>query len=242
MHCISCGSQLSEGAAHCPTCGVGTPYNISRAGASPYDYTVASSSSGAPQPKPATDYGSPPYGVPPQNPYGPLDPYDVSPKPPPPSSIRASSRPWVSIVIGVLGLLAVIASGVVSHTVTASQMTQSQSHILRIPVLHASYTGYSFNQANNAQYSLVITSLVENNTTGDFTATGDLEGCTGNISGVVTTANEIRFEVIEQPSCQGHTFEYGGSIHDGTLSGTYRTPNNLSGTSSAPNYGRWLAS
>jgi hypothetical protein len=239
MHCISCGSQLSEGAAHCPTCGVVTPYNISHAGASPYDYTVASSSSGAPQPKPATDYGSPPYGVPPQNPYGPLDPYDVSPKPPPPSSIRASSRPWVSIIIGVLGLLAVIASGVVSHTVTASQMTQSQSQILRIPALHASYTGYSFNAANNARYSLVITSLVENNATGDFTATGDLEGCTGSISGVVTTANEIRFEVIEQPSCQEHTFEYVGLIHDGTLSGTYTAPNF---PVYSANYVRWFAS
>ncbi len=90
MHCISCGTSLPMGAAHCPTCGVVTPYNISSSGASPYDYTVASSFSGVPQPKPATDYGSPPYGVPPQNPYDLLNPYQVPP--PPPYSASSQNR------------------------------------------------------------------------------------------------------------------------------------------------------
>ena len=89
MQCGSCGTQLANGMAYCPTCGELTPYQISNSGGSPYDLTAASSSYNAPvqtPPPPPTDYHSLPYGVPPQNPYEPLNPYAVplqAPSPPP---------------------------------------------------------------------------------------------------------------------------------------------------------------
>jgi hypothetical protein len=79
MQCNSCRSQLPVGVAYCPTCGAVTLYNLSDSEVSPYDLTAVASSAGAPQqaPSPSMVYGSPPYGVPRQNPYTPVNPYEV---------------------------------------------------------------------------------------------------------------------------------------------------------------------
>jgi hypothetical protein len=110
MECRSCGIVLPVGAAYCPTCGAMTPYNVSTSGISPYDLTAASSPSGASTQAPPTDYGSPPYGVPPQNPYEPLNPYAVplqAPLPPPTSTRR---RIKIGLISGVVVLVLIIAS------------------------------------------------------------------------------------------------------------------------------------
>ncbi len=108
MRCSSCGTQLPEEAAFCPTCGAFTPYRASEPGASPYDLTVASASSGASQPKPATDYSSPPYGAPPQNPYEPLNPYEAPLRPPPPPPPQRHVK--LGLLIGGVVLVLIVAS------------------------------------------------------------------------------------------------------------------------------------
>ena len=112
MQCRSCGTQLAEGAAYCPTCGAVTPYNVAASGIAPYDPTVASSPSGAPlqAPPPATNYSSPPYGMPPQNPYEPLNPYAVPLQaPPPPSPQRPGNR--IGIIVSVVLLVLLLIGG-----------------------------------------------------------------------------------------------------------------------------------
>ena len=87
MRCRSCGTELPMGAAFCPTCGVVTLYNVSDAEGSENDPTVASAfPAGALPYKPVTDYGSPSYGVPLQNPYE-----QLIPPPPPMRGLRARS-------------------------------------------------------------------------------------------------------------------------------------------------------
>jgi len=111
MQCNSCGTQLPEGVAFCPACGALTPYRVSESGVAPYDLTAVSSPSGAPQQAPpATDYGSPPYGVPPQNPYEPLNPYAVPLQaPPPPPTQRPGNR--IGIIVGVVLLVLLLIGG-----------------------------------------------------------------------------------------------------------------------------------
>jgi hypothetical protein len=137
MQCRSCGTQLPEKAAYCPTCGALTPYAISESGASPYDLTMASASSGAPPHTPATDYGSPPYGVPPQNSYEPLNPYEPPLRPPPPPPPK---NKWVlgwlvfvvlgGVIVGYVGFRGLVSShgnqpaNVPSVTATTTQTPQ----------------------------------------------------------------------------------------------------------------------
>lgn len=72
MNCTSCGANLTPGVAICPLCGTPAPYNANPAGSSPqYDPTVAAPPYGGTPPPPSTAYGTPSYGVPPPNPYGP---------------------------------------------------------------------------------------------------------------------------------------------------------------------------
>ncbi len=113
MQCNSCGTQLPEEVAFCPACGALTPYEVSESGVAPYDPTAVPYPSGAPQQAPpATDYGSPPYGVPPQNPYEPLNPYAVPLQvPPPPPTQHPGKR--IGIIVGaVLIVLLLIGGGV----------------------------------------------------------------------------------------------------------------------------------
>ena len=111
MQCGSCGTQLPEGVAFCPACGALTPYRVSESGVAPYDLTAVSSPTGAPlQAPPATDYGSSPYGGPPQNPYEPLNPYAVPLQaPPPPSPRRPGNR--IGIIVGVVLLVLLLIGG-----------------------------------------------------------------------------------------------------------------------------------
>ena len=114
MQCSSCGTQLPVGVAYCTTCGVATPYNVSDSRVSPYDPTLVSSPPSAPQYKPATDYGSPPYGVPPQNPYEPLNSYAVPPQAPPPPPSRRPSVGLIALIVGLI-LLLIAGSGVIYY-------------------------------------------------------------------------------------------------------------------------------
>ena len=109
--CSKCGSSLAADVRFCPQCGTSTSSYYSNSGASPYDLTAASSSSGAPlqAPPTATDYGSPPYGMPPQNPYEPLTPYEAPLQAPPPPSPRRPVK--MGLLIGVVVLVLVLVSG-----------------------------------------------------------------------------------------------------------------------------------
>ncbi len=104
MQCNSCGSQLPVDGGYCPACGAVTPYNISASGVSPYDPTAASS--------PPTDYGYPPYGMPQQNPYEPLNPYTAPPQPPSPPPSRRHLKISLLLGVGVLVLLLASVGGV----------------------------------------------------------------------------------------------------------------------------------
>ena len=109
--CRKCGSSLAADVRFCPQCGTSTSSYYSNSGASPDDLTAASSSSGAPRQAPptSTDYGSPPYGMPQQNPYEPRNPYEAPLQaPPPPSPRRPVKR---GLLIGVVVLVLVLLSG-----------------------------------------------------------------------------------------------------------------------------------
>ncbi len=84
MQCSLCGTQLPMGVAHCSTCGAVTPYDVSHSAISPYEPTTVSSS-GVPSqtPPPLIQNVPPPYEVPQQNPYGPLNPYATPLRAPP---------------------------------------------------------------------------------------------------------------------------------------------------------------
>ena len=104
MNCSACGTQLPEGAAHCPRCGAATPYYYSPTEAAPDDPTVVSSPETVAQPPPPPSvYGSPPY----QNPY---EPYHVAPlAPPPPSPQRPGKR--IGLIVGVVLLVLLLIGG-----------------------------------------------------------------------------------------------------------------------------------
>src|SRR6185437_16391838 len=125
MQCRSCGTQLPMEGAYCPTCGAVTPYQVSLSGIPSNDPTVASSLSDAPQHKPATDYGSLPYGVLPPNPYEPLNPYEVPLPPPPPPPMRRRG-----LTAGMTVLLIVLALLIIGGSTTIYSRIALQSHQL----------------------------------------------------------------------------------------------------------------
>ena len=125
MECSSCKIQLPVGVAYCPNCGAVTPYKIYESGIAPSDLTVASSSYGAPlqAPPPPTQYGSPPFGVPQQNPYEPLNPYAVpSQAPSPPQPHRQGWRRLLIVLGSVCGVI-LTAFGVICFFVSYQEAT-----------------------------------------------------------------------------------------------------------------------
>jgi hypothetical protein len=95
MKCLSCGSQLPEGARACPFCGVFAPdpgtdpdsLNLPTISSSKIDPTVSASSSTPPPP--STGYGADPYHVP----SPPYDPYKVQAGTPPYGSTTGYAPP-----------------------------------------------------------------------------------------------------------------------------------------------------
>lgn len=130
MQCRSCGIELPGGAAHCPACGVATPYKVSDPGVSSDDLTVASSPSDAllyAPPPPASEYGLPFSRVPQLNPYEPLDPYGVPGPPPPPIHLRGLSTGMTALLI-VLALLVIGGSTILySRGVLQSHQLHAQA-------------------------------------------------------------------------------------------------------------------
>jgi hypothetical protein len=103
MNCRACGTDLPEGATHCPWCGAATSYSSSTTEAAPDDPTVASSPETAAPPPPPNVSGSPPY----QNPY---EPNQVAPlAPPPPSPQRRGKR--IDLIVGVVLLVLLLIGG-----------------------------------------------------------------------------------------------------------------------------------
>ncbi|HEY0755195.1 MAG TPA: zinc ribbon domain-containing protein [Ktedonobacteraceae bacterium] len=91
MQCSTCGTQLPQGAAYCPTCGSTTPYQLSSSEISPSDATMISSST-----------QSAPYSYPLPNPY---DTPPFVPPPPPPPRQRRFSGFNIALLIVILLLL-----------------------------------------------------------------------------------------------------------------------------------------
>jgi len=111
--------------AYCPNCGAVTTYNVSRSGTAPYDLTAASSPSSAPPqaPPPPTHYGSPPYGVPQQNPYEPLNSYVAPLQAPPPPQPRHQAWRRPLIVLGAVSGVVLTAFGVIGFFVSYQEAT-----------------------------------------------------------------------------------------------------------------------
>lgn len=106
--CSKCGSALAADMRFCPQCGTLTFSHSSNSGASLYEPTSLTAPSKTPAQIPSTDYGSNPYGVPLQNPYEPLNPYETPLSPPPPLPSR---RPKFGLLIGLVALILVLVSG-----------------------------------------------------------------------------------------------------------------------------------
>lgn len=109
MYCTSCGNQVPEKVAYCPTCGAITSYSVSESGVTPYDYTsISPSSDASPKtpPPPPTNYGSPPYEISQQNLYTPPNPYYVPTQLPPPP--QPQPQPQRHIKIGLIIGLAIL--------------------------------------------------------------------------------------------------------------------------------------
>jgi hypothetical protein len=103
MNCRACGTQLPEGATHCPWCGAATSYYSATSAAAPDDPTVASPPDTAAPPPPPNVPGSSPY----QPPY---EPYQVaSLAPPPPSPQRRGKR--IRLLVGVVLLVLLLIGG-----------------------------------------------------------------------------------------------------------------------------------
>lgn len=146
MQCSSCGTQHPMGAAYCPTCGARTSYNVSNSGISPYDPTAASSSPGAPQHKPATEYGSPPHGAPQQKPYGPSDSYGGPLQAPPPPA-PARTRLIIGILIGIIIVLLVL-NGIIGALAFSQRLGVTQANATPTGQAQANTTATAQAQAN----------------------------------------------------------------------------------------------
>jgi hypothetical protein len=110
--CSKCGSSLAADVLFCPQCGTPTSSYYSESGASPYEPTTLK----PPSQIPSTDYGSPLYGAPSQNPYEPLNPYEA----PPPPRQRLGLRVVLTVVIAAFVILvSAIGLDVVSHNQAA---------------------------------------------------------------------------------------------------------------------------
>lgn len=149
--CSKCGSSLAADVLFCPQCGTPTSSSYSNSGVSPYDPTAASFHSSAPQHKPATNYGSPPYGVPPQNPYEPLNLYQAPLRPPPPPLQRRGNRTW--LIVGTVVLVCVIVVGGVVALLRSGAQGSSSPHSPTIAPTQATAT---------AQAHIMATATAEN--------------------------------------------------------------------------------
>jgi hypothetical protein len=109
MHCSSCGTQLPLGVAYCPGCGAVTPYRVSESDVAPDDPTSASFPPDTPYQRSPTDHGTPLYEVSQQNPYDPLNPYEVPPPPPPPRR-RVKFSIFIGVFSGVVAAIIILAS------------------------------------------------------------------------------------------------------------------------------------
>lgn len=117
MECSVCGTQLPEGAAHCPGCGSVTPTQVSSSGVSPSDATSVFTY----------------YGEPAQHDYPSLDPYatPLQTPPPPPPPPQTPPRRRLSpgkVVLPIALVLLIAATGLVLYIRTAPLAGQPQPH------------------------------------------------------------------------------------------------------------------
>jgi hypothetical protein len=167
MQCRSCGTELSERAAFCPTCGVATLYNASGSGVPAYDSVAAPPPSGAPEYKSATDFATPPYGVPQQKPYTPVNPYEV-PLPPPPPPPR-SRRVKIGLLIGLGVLVPLLAC--VGGVALLSQLPQNSVQGTTTPTVSAAPGTMTVSAAQNPyppyQGTLALNDPLRDNSSGN---------------------------------------------------------------------------
>jgi hypothetical protein len=117
MNCSACGRSLPAEALACPNCGSYTPLYYSRSGSSPHAPTAVSTAEAGKLPMPPTNYGVGPSDSPPplaNFPYAsntPLagfavNPYEVAPPPPTPTSKKGSRRgALIGVLVGLVVLL-----------------------------------------------------------------------------------------------------------------------------------------
>jgi hypothetical protein len=120
VHCRHCGADLPEGTTYCWQCGASPSSETS---------TPTYSSYPPPEPRPATLYGSGPYGnMPPQDPY----PFNTTPPPPPPpptylppSPPPAPRRrgPGVGVIIGIVALVLLLLGAGLFALISRSRST-----------------------------------------------------------------------------------------------------------------------
>ena len=126
MQCSSCGTEIPQGAAYCPTCGSVTPYQTSSSGVSPADPTIYTSYGDARKSSqnPYKDTAEPS-----QNPYLTPNPY-AAPAPataPPPPSVPRRRPPVVLIALLIVVVLLLAGGGGLLYFKIASS-GQPQAH------------------------------------------------------------------------------------------------------------------
>jgi len=238
MQCSSCGTQLPGGAAYCPVCATLTPYGISQSKATPDGPTSVSSPSYPPPPPitPITDYGSPPYGVPPQNPYEPHNPYTAPSAPPPPANPRRKPNNKVLLIASIVAALVIVIGGVIGLAIVhnANQVTATPTPTatpVPYPALSSAYSGSVHNTTYNQNANMVLTSIVQNadKINGNVRFGLPLVG-SGSFTGTVSRTNTIQF-VVSSGDMGGVTLTFNGSIPaPGSMNGTYTISNGQRGT------------
>ena len=219
------------GVAYCPTCGAVAPSRVSESGISPYDLTSASSPLGAPlhaPPPPATDYGSPPYGVSQPNPYQALNPY-AAPLPPPPPLPRRQGK--FGLLIGAVVLVLALASvGVFALFAqsAASVPTPTQPPAPTAPpAVFSSGTWQGQGRFNDGRspFDMTLTTTV-NGSSFSGTLRENVYNTTVNITGT-THGDTISF--TDPSYVSGNQIQLGctytGTVSNGSISGTWVYPN-----------------
>jgi hypothetical protein len=163
MQCSSCRTQLPEEATYCPACGALTPYGVSKYRVAPYDPTAVSFPYDASlqAPPPATGYGSPPYGVPLQNPYEPLNPYAISLHPytfPPPANPRGRLNKAL-LIASIAVVLVIVVGGVVGLSIMRSTTGVAPTPTpttVPYPSMSSAYSGSVHNITYNQSANMVL--------------------------------------------------------------------------------------
>jgi hypothetical protein len=203
--CSKCGSSLTADVNFCPQCGAPTSSYYANSGASPHEPTARVAPSKTPSQIRSTNYGSNPYGVPLQNPYEPLNPYEIPPPPPPPSR-----RPKFGLLIGFVALVLVLVSGsifvLLSQRAKNSATTPSTtpiSTVTSVPsgtLLYAADWSSGLNGWTGTSDWRILNGMLHNDGT-DSSGTTPTIVASYQVEGITDYAVEVNMQVVAGGNC-----------------------------------------